>query len=77
MRDQCISRTETFLILTAMSRTQMNAALGKMEKVALEEWGIPVVDAVTRRLVNQRPQHVLKFDIILAGVNGNRLILDL
>ena len=54
LRDLGISRTDTFLILTAMSRTQMSAVLGKMEKVALEEWDIPVLDAVTRRLPLRR-----------------------
>lgn len=37
------------MIVTALSRTQLRAVLGKMEKVAKEEWGIEVKETVTPR----------------------------
>eukprot|EP00210_Caulerpa_lentillifera_P008662 g8261.t1 len=41
--------TEYFLILSAMSSTQLKAVLGKIEKVAREEWDMEVHQAITRK----------------------------
>lgn len=37
------------MIFTATSSTQLNSVLGKMEKVAKEEWEMEVQDSITRR----------------------------